>query len=117
MVAYKECQGTEENCQGENEQPTNESVNHQSTNLNCSFGDWSEFGECSQPCGKGKITRTREYLIKRNQNRCQNQNPEELEEHQVCEGQNCSGDITEEKQPNKKVNSCYFLLLHKKTFF
>lgn len=104
LVESEECHGNEENCNSDSQQPVNESVNLQdSEHSECDLTDWTEFGECSKTCGKGQKSRTREYVTKKNQKRCQKRNPMELEEQIECEGQSCSGDISEERHPHKKV--------------
>lgn len=96
LIESEECQGNEDSCNNENDQSPNESENLQGSEM-CALTDWTEFGECSKTCGKGHRTRTREYVTKKNQKRCHKRDPMDLEEHEDCEGQSCSGDINPEK--------------------
>ena len=103
LTKSEDCQGNDKSCNNDNES-VNESVNLQGSELrNCNLTEWTNFENCSKACGKGKETRTREYVFKANQKLCQKRYPMLLQEQQECEGQNCSGDINEENQTHMKV--------------
>lgn len=105
LVETKECHGSTDNCNdgGNDEEEASETENPSAVDPECELTEFTEFGECSKKCGKGTRTRTREYVTKTNRKKCTKRNPVELEEQEDCEGQSCSGDIGEEKSPNKKV--------------
>lgn len=72
----------------------------------CPLSDWSAYSECSKSCGKGEMTRTREFTNRRNRDECKKAFADlNLHETKTCEGEDCGGDIgeTKEKPSSKKV--------------
>jgi Thrombospondin type 1 domain len=101
LTDHEECLGAKENCDDE---PIEEDQNiRQRFDPECSLTEWTQFGECSSPCGMGHRSRTRRYRIRKNHKKCQKRDAMELEQFLNCEGMNCSGAIKEVKSM-KKVN-------------
>lgn len=101
LEKFMECEVAGENCI-ETEQQLGEEEDQQSSDPDCHVSIWTEWAECSKPCGKGVTTRTREYLIKKNEKKCNKKNKMSLRQEKECIGLSCSGDINEEK-PIRKV--------------
>ncbi|CRL03830.1 CLUMA_CG016442, isoform A [Clunio marinus] len=108
LIEYEECQGTDDNCNDDRNDYHDRNENEaeqdpENQDPECTLTAWTEFGECSKPCGRGQRTRTREYVNRHNQKRCQKRNPVELEETEDCDGLHCSGDIDENQQQVKDI--------------
>uniref|UniRef100_A0A1I8PDY0 Spondin-1 n=1 Tax=Stomoxys calcitrans TaxID=35570 RepID=A0A1I8PDY0_STOCA len=60
----------------------------------CELSQWSAFSECSNRCGAGVKTKTRNYVNPYNREKCQSAGlPYELTHTEPCEGTYCGGNI------------------------
>jgi spondin-1 len=95
----RECEGA--NCDGGEDQPEIEVSNLGNGNGNrdskCATTPWTPFTECSKPCGKGQMIRTRQFVSTdpSDWRKCKKRGKDGvlLEEAVECEGTECSGDI------------------------
>ncbi|XP_018794913.1 PREDICTED: spondin-1 [Bactrocera latifrons] len=55
----------------------------------CELTPWSAWSACSRRCGRGYMTRSREYVNPYEREQCLNDNPVELEQRRDCEGRDC----------------------------
>lgn len=62
----------------------------------CELTPWSTWSVCSRRCGRGYMTRSREYLNPYEREQCLNDNPVELEQRRDCDGRDCGARRTQQ---------------------
>lgn len=116
LEEQRECQGSSDTCTeggdgvdgggGEGDDDKDEGDSENPFEDQCALTEFSEWSECSKPCGKGEQTRTREFALRQNWRSCKKRYPRiELEETRECQGRSCTGNLDgDEEKPVKKTN-------------
>lgn len=118
LEEQRDCQGTSDTCSGgeggndgteggsDGDEEPDEGNSENRYQAMCALTKYSEWSECSKPCGKGEQTRTRDFVHQNNVRTCKKRDPNvELEQTRMCEGLSCTGNIDgEEEKPIKKSN-------------
>ena len=100
LKQYEDCEGTDDVCNDDQEDADVESDNQRNSDPECELTAFTPWSECSKQCGKGEMSRSRQYINKNNAKKCQKRNQAELEETIECDGQSCAGDLgSEEEKP------------------
>ncbi|XP_011180088.2 spondin-1 [Zeugodacus cucurbitae] len=81
----RKCMG--EQCNVADEEPEED----EDVAAGCELTAWAAWTPCSRHCGRGYMTRSREYVNPYERERCLNDNPVELEQRRDCEGRDCGG--------------------------
>lgn len=89
LTDHEECYGSRDICD-EDDFGIEEDYVEQNPEPKCALTEWSKLSDCSEKCGRGQMSRTRRYKIRKNHKRCKKMYPVVLEQFVDCIGESCS---------------------------